>query len=661
MINRMKERRGGSWLKALTAIAVTLPLALTKPLLANEEAKQQALLADPAALDAFITGEMSEKMKEFKVAGATMALVYQGKLIYAKGFGDADAKAGRKVVAEDTLFRWGSISKTFTWTAIMQLIEQGKISLEADVNDYLHDVSIPEAFDGPVRVKHLLAHTPGFEDAGLGHIFEHNPEDVLSLKEYLLRYQPKRVRPAGKVFAYSNYGTALAGQIVENVSGMRFEDYIQAHIFKPLGMKDATFLEPTPERLGLTMDKKLEARLSKGFLAGEDGPRQTDKFTFGTQVAPAGTISAPATDMAKFAQAHLESCALNGARLLGPETCARMHSVLTPLNAGGRLNNLHGFFQHYRNAGHNRIGHNGGIISFHSQMGLYPDLDFAFLISTNTDTGPLLYKYIEEALVKRLFGDKTMVPEMIQPAADFASRADKYAGYYQSTRRSYSSIEILYALFQGSKKITVDPEGYLVATEQGQPVKLVEVKPNLFREVEKENYYEFVEDEAGRVVYLKALRSFDKVAWYQAPENRLLLLAGTLVFMVIGLLAMTVRSLKRFSCRDEPVVKSARRRLLTALSGWLIFIVALVAGIVGHISANDLLTDFPSPLVVGALAVGIIACLVSLLPAWSAFKLWREQGWGVGWRSFYSVLVIAIWLFVVQLNALHLIGFNFMN
>lgn len=661
MFNKINELKRKGWFKGLVAASILMPLSLTAPTHAAQELTPQDAPFAPESLDAFIEGEMTTKMKEFKVAGATMALVHQGKLIYAKGFGDADVETGRKVVVDDTLFRWGSISKTFTWTAIMQLVEQGKIDLEADVNDYLQDISIHEAFDGPVRVKHLLAHTPGFEDAGLGHIFEHNPDDVLSLKDYLLKYQPKRVRPAGEAFSYSNYGTALAGQIIENVSGMRFEDYVQANIFKPLGMNDATFLEPVPERLGPAMDLKLQARLSKAFLAGADGPHQADWFTFGTQVAPAGTILAPATDMAKFAQAHLEGCALNGARILRPETCALMHSVLTPLNAGGRSNNLHGFFQHYKNAGHNRFGHNGGIISFHSQMGLYPDLDFAFLLSTNTDTGPLLYKYIEEALVKHLFGDSTPVPEVIKPAPDFAKRADKYVGFYQSTRRNYSTIEILYSLFQGSVKITLDPEGYLLFTEQGKSVKLVEVKPNLFREIDKENYFEFVEDASGSVVYLKALRSFDKVAWYAAPENRLLMLTVTLIIVVIGLMALAVRSLKRFSREDPPVVKSARRRLMVALSSWIIFIVVFVIGIIAHISANDLLTEFPSPLVVFALALGVIACLVSLLPTWSMFQLWRERAWGGTWRSCYSLLVVAVWLFVIQLNAIHLIGFNYMN
>lgn len=100
---------------------------------------------------------------------------------------------------------------------------------------------------------------------------------------------------------------------------------------------------------------------------------------------------------------------------------------------------------------------------------------------------------------------------------------------------------------------------------------------------------------------------------------------------------------------------------MAALSVWVIFIVAFVAGVIAQISANDLLTEFPSPLVVFALTLGVLACLVSLLPAWSVVQLWRERAWGGAWLFIYGLMVLAVWLFAAQLNAIHLIGFNYMN
>ena len=211
---------------------------------ANAYAVTSSLLSasvSPQELDVFMREQVQSKMKEHKIAGTTIALVQNGELIYAKGFGYSDISQQKLVNADRTMFRWGSVSITVTWTALMQLVEQGKVSLDADVNDYLINVKIPNTYAEPVRVRDLLAHTAGFEDLIIGHIFEKDPSQVLSLTDYLNKYKPERVRPPGKLFSYSNYSTGLAGQIIANVSQMSFEDYVEKHIFNPLEMIQSTF------------------------------------------------------------------------------------------------------------------------------------------------------------------------------------------------------------------------------------------------------------------------------------------------------------------------------------------------------------------------------------------------------------------------------------
>jgi CubicO group peptidase (beta-lactamase class C family) len=644
--------------RVLTRLAALLLALCAGSTLAE---KPETGLAPEAAgaLEAFIDHEMREQMEALGVAGATMALIRDGELVYARGFGLADRGTGEQVDADRTLFRWGSISKTFTWTAIMQLVEQGRVSLDADVNTYLQDFSIPPAFDGPVRVRHLLAHSAGFEDGGIGYLFEQDPGQVISLDEYLKRYLPRRVRPAGTVFAYSNYGTALAGHIVATVSGLSFEEYIQANIFRPLGMRDSTFLEPLPEDAGPAMASALRERVSKGFVADEAGARQIEEFTFMTQVAPAGSLSSTVVDMARFAQAHLRDCELDAARILGHDTCTQMHSVLVPLNAGGRSNVQYGFIQDYAVLGHDRFWHNGGTRFFRSQMSLYPDLDFAFLLSANTDSGSQLYQYMEKAIVEKLFGDRSPMLETLVPAAESSGRARQYEGHYVSTRRNYSSIESVFSLFQGAVKVSLDTDGYLIITADGEPVRAVEVGPGLFRAADKDTYFEFVADDTGEITYLKTVGSFDKVDWYQAPRNRLLLLGCTLAVLVVGLIALARRSMQRFSGRDTPLVRVARRWMLASVSTWCIFLLTLSAGLYLHIAAHDLVTSFPSLLVVIALLIGTVAFLLSLLPLWFAVRLWRAGAWSTLGRYCYSLLVLALWLLIAQLQTLHLIGFSF--
>src|SRR5512141_299574 len=118
---------------------------------------------DPAEMEAFIDKLLKHEMDENHIAGAAVAVVKDGKLFFTKGYGYADLENKIPVDPEQTIFRIGSVSKTFTWTAVMQLVEQGKLDLDADVNTYL-DGRIPATYPQPITLKHLLTHTAGFED-----------------------------------------------------------------------------------------------------------------------------------------------------------------------------------------------------------------------------------------------------------------------------------------------------------------------------------------------------------------------------------------------------------------------------------------------------------------------------------------------------------------
>ncbi|MBA4183064.1 MAG: beta-lactamase family protein [Acidobacteria bacterium] len=184
-------------------------------------------------VEAFLDGIVPLQLEQQDIAGATVAIVKDGKILFAKGYGYADVKNKKPVSAEETLFRPGSVSKLFTWTAVMQLAEQGKLDLDRDVNEYL-DFKIPEAFGQPITLKNILTHTAGFEEQ-LKDFFAADKTNP-NLGEYVKTHLPKRIFPSGTTPAYSNYATTLAGYIVERVSGQPFTEYVEQHIFKPLGM-----------------------------------------------------------------------------------------------------------------------------------------------------------------------------------------------------------------------------------------------------------------------------------------------------------------------------------------------------------------------------------------------------------------------------------------
>jgi CubicO group peptidase (beta-lactamase class C family) len=176
-------------------------------------------------------GTINAQLMAHHIPGATVAVVKDGKLIFAKGYGYADVDKPNPVLANETLFRVGSISKLFVWTAMMPLAEQVKLDLDADINVYLKDFQIPASYPRPITLKDLMTHTAGFEDLATGgRLFVGNASDIMPLGNYLKDEMPTRVRPPGEITTYSNYGAALAAYIVEQVSGMPFDKYVDENI-----------------------------------------------------------------------------------------------------------------------------------------------------------------------------------------------------------------------------------------------------------------------------------------------------------------------------------------------------------------------------------------------------------------------------------------------
>ncbi len=239
-------------------------------------------------LDALIPSQLRNR----NIAGAVVSVVKDGQVLFQKGYGYADFEAKKPVLPDQTLFRPGSISKLFTATAVMQLVEQGKLELDRDVSGYL-DFAIPKTYPEPVTLRQLLTHTAGFEDT-LKNLFVAHASDLKPLRAYLVNQMPARIFPPGKVPSYSNYGFTLAGYIVERVSGEKFERYIDNHILKPLRMTNSTFDQPLPPELA--------AQMSKGYPNAAKKPRD---FEF-VQAAPAGSLSTTAADMTRFMVAFLQ-------------------------------------------------------------------------------------------------------------------------------------------------------------------------------------------------------------------------------------------------------------------------------------------------------------------------------------------------------------------
>jgi CubicO group peptidase (beta-lactamase class C family) len=317
---------------------------------------------DRAELEAFLDEELGREMEKHHIAGAAVSVVKDGKLYFAKGYGYADLERGIPVDPERTNFRTGSIAKPFTWTAVMQLAEQGKLDLEEDVNTYL-DFRIPDTYPQPITLKNLMTHTAGFESLYYERLAK-DPNDLEPPREWLVSHMPARVRPPGDVAAYSDYGAALAGYMVARVSGEPYDRYVQEHILDPLGMAHTTARPSMPP--------DVRAHTSVGYVY-EDGAFKEfpDTSEMALEYAdmgqpalvPAGDMQASATDMARFMIAHLQDGRYSDpntaeAHLLNKSTIEQMHTTLyTP--DPRLLGTTYGFFD-FSDNGQRTIGHSGG-------------------------------------------------------------------------------------------------------------------------------------------------------------------------------------------------------------------------------------------------------------------------------------------------------------
>ena len=436
-----------------------------------------------ANLETFLNDKIHSKLEKYHIANAVVSVVRQGEIIYEKGFGFSDMQNNIPVDPATSLFRIGSTSKLITWTAVMQLVEDGKLNLNADINHYL-DFKIPEhivnssekAATNPITLTHLMTHTPGFEDYP-DILFRLSPDERMALGEYIKTYLPARIFPAGEVAAYSNYGTALAGYIVERVSGLPFHEYVEENIFLPLGMNNSTYHQPLPSDLSTLIAKPY--RFIDGLYVEGDYEYILPE--------PAGSMSSTALDMAKFMMVHLNGGSYNGARILKEETIKEMHRqhfTHHPDLGGMTLGFMEGIFNNHR-----VIFHGGDTLLYSTGLYLLPQEDMGIFISYSGGNH-LLHAEIFQELMDYYYPSVTSVRN--SPLSGSKERSKKFTGEYQMNRRSITTDEKSSSLFMGIVHVDVDEDGYLLVNHVGEVNRFIEIEPGMYqnlREGRTQDYF----------------------------------------------------------------------------------------------------------------------------------------------------------------------------
>lgn len=651
-------------------LAIWLSLAAGLPALAQEPgwaglpASAPGGPTDPAELEAFLDSVLTAQLEADHVAGAVVVVVKDGQPFFAKGYGYADVEHGVAVDPQTTLFRIASITKLFTWTAVMQLVEQGRLDLNADVNSYL-DFRLPAAlWDeddenagglAPITLAHLLTHTAGFEDR----TFETRAADeagMTPLGAWLAAHVPTRVRPPGELAAYSDYGAALAGYIVERVSGLPYAQYVEQNILEPLGMEHTTARQPLPPELA--------ADMSLGYYFDGAAFQPVDFELF--QTVPAGAMSASADDMARFMLAHLQDGQFGEARLLGADSARQMRSV--QFRHHPSLNGLgYGFIEMNRScAGLSAcdapqvVGHGGDTLLFHSALALLPDQGLGLFVaynSENGDPGVLLAAFLDHYYPRP-------EPGALAPPANFGGRVGGFSGRYRPSRSAYTTVEKVLGLSTASRVSDAGDGTLRVATPWGES-NFVEVEPLLFRQVNGDELLAFRADESGRITHAffnsDPAVALEKLAWHETPLFHLVLLAVGGLLLQSALIAAVVGFFRNRRRAREPIPSPLPARV----AWWMLVGMAVLTAI----SVVLLLVSIPNltlSLMVGeaavlkiALALNVVVNILSIGVAVMAVVAWKQGYWNLAGRVYYTLAALTGLASLWSLSYWNLVGWSF--
>lgn len=615
---------------------------------------------DSAELGAFLDKLLAKEMAENHIAGAAVAVVKDGNLFFAKGYGYADVDKNIPVDPEQTLFGIGSVGKTLTWTAVMQLAEQGKADLDADVNKYL-DFRIPDTYPQPVTLKHLMTHTSGFEERWAGSAVA-DANDIVPAGEWLKAHMAARVRPPGDSVAYSNYNAMLAGYIVARVSGMPYDQYLQEHIFNPLGMAHSTARLPLPENL--------RAFASVGYTYKNASYQRAPDWMPQPALVPSGAQKASVTDMARFMIAHLQNgrysdANIPEARILQETTAQQMRSIqYTPDPRFRGMAN--GFFDLSDNGQHT-LGHMGYAAPMYSLLLLVPDQNLGVYVAYNSVGGgelALPHTGFQRAFFDHYYPGSAVAP--IQPQAGLDQRMDRFVGSYRHTAFPHTSFLKVAALFGGmTAQVRDSGDGALLLTYQGSEMRFVQVEPLYFRQVSGMYTVVFREDDQGRItrMFLDPINytALDKLDWYETTSFNMPLLAVCVLVFVSMLLVAVIRTMWNRLVRKRGPDSRNARVANWVLAGVCLLNLLVVAGIawgaMGGGMANELLE--PPLLIKLALGLGVLCVVLTVGAVVYAVLAWKDRFWGVIFRVYYTVVTVAAVAFVWFLNYWNLWGLRY--
>ena len=580
------------------------------------------------------------------IAGGVVVLTSGSDILLKRGYGFANIITKQPIAVDSTLFRIGSISKLFVWLAVMQQVEEGKLDLNTNINNYLTDFKIPDSFAEPITLTHLMGHTAGFEDRVI-ELFVNDTLKLKSLSELLADDLPKRVRPSGKYAAYSNHGTAIAAHIVEIVSGLSWNEYIEHRIINPLGLNSTTFRQPLP--------KALAKRMSNGY--ANFGNELIKKPFELIPLAPVGAATTSARDMSVFMQMLLNKGTLGDVKIIDSTS---FNLLVSPSHSHDKWVNpsLHGFLDLGKD-GCRIVGHGGDTFWFHSLLALFPDKNIGFFISLNSEGVGGERSFILDAFVDE-FIDCTIEPmPVVELKGEYIAQ---FAGEYISNRFPHSDYLKFLSL---SARLSITIDGGRLKMAKGNKITYwLPVGGLIFQQEGSDVRISFEKDKDGSIIMLFEQRApmvaYSKAKLYQQVSVHSIIFVFILIVCILTLLYWPfVYFIRR---RYQPMSIASRTipvdsKMVAWLSALLLSIFAL--GVLSALGGKEQSVYAVPSLLKILLVIPIIQIpLVILLLIKTIIVLRHKQIMFVG-RIFYLLILLANIAALWELYYWNFLGWNY--
>jgi CubicO group peptidase (beta-lactamase class C family) len=578
--------------------------------------------------EAFIDGMMKAHLSAYNIRGAAAALVTEGSIRFAKGYGFAD-KEGSVRTNGHTAFHAASVSKVLVWAALLQLADEGKIDLAVDVNTYLSGWELPRTFPAPVTAGNLATHTAGFEEKNFGALYP-SPTESLPLDRYLRDYMPARIYRPGELCSYSNYGSALGAYLVQEVSGVPFTDYCRDNLYQLFNLQNTTFNHPPEEHIDTWYSPSFVYTGEK--FTEQDFPKLNDY--------PAGSLTTTAADMGRL-MTHL----LADYRRNGPfRPLFERRYAAAPDFPGMTFGLLE-----MPSSGRTCISHGGDAFGYHSLLAFLPEEGFGFFAVYNSPGGAAARNELFRAVTERwLSAEPAERPDEytgLPPVRDFA-------GYYRTSRVNLTTLEKTGFLFSftrvsaGPKGLSVDGSRY----RRTGPYRFVQEKGD-----SKLLFVPGADGMPREMHDYAAVNTSLKLPWFETPVVTAAVLGFTMLMFVSVLITGIIVFFKRRGGGISPPSSLIRQSGEAFIFGSSFLALFFLISFTAVSTGSGFLYGLPVFLKVllrgswfftGSAVLGLILAAAG----------WIGKYWSVRGRIFYTAAAVSFILFVWFLHTWNLLG-----